>query len=352
MTQMKKNLFGYTLQALEEEMTSRGETRYRAKQLYEWIYVKKVYDFSLMTDISKSFRSVLNEEYCLDLPKIFTRQNAADGTVKLLLEMEDHSKVEMVLMRYDYGNVICVSSQVGCSMACAFCASGILAKTRNLTAAEMVGEVILMNQLLAEEGENVSHIVVMGTGEPFDNYDNVMAFVRIMNEQRGLAIGARHITVSTCGLVEGIRKYANEGIQINLAISLHAPNDTIRNQIMPISKKYSIDELLDAVKYYVETAGRRVTFEYIMIKGLNDSIENADELAKRLKGIFCYVNLIPLNPVKEKPFERSENVHTFSRRLNDKGVNCTVRKEFGTDIDAACGQLRVKYERKGKNYGN
>ncbi|MCQ2798401.1 MAG: 23S rRNA (adenine(2503)-C(2))-methyltransferase RlmN [Bacilli bacterium] len=343
---MKKNLFGYTLPALEEEMTSRGETRYRARQLYEWIYIKKVYDFSLMTDISKAFRKTLEEEYCLTLPTVFTRQNASDGTIKLLLEMEDHSKVETVLMRYDYGNVICVSSEVGCSMGCAFCASGILAKTRDLTAAEMVGEVVLMNQILAEEGENVTHIVVMGTGEPFDNYDNTMNFVRVMNEQRGLAIGARHITVSTCGLVEGIRKYANEGIQINLAISLHAPNDEIRKEIMPIARKYNMDDLLDAVKYYVETAGRRVTFEYIMIKGLNDSLAQADELARRLRGIFCYVNLIPLNPVKEKPFERSENVHAFSRRLNDKGINCTVRKEFGTDIDAACGQLRVKYERK------
>lgn len=343
---MKKNLFGYTLPALEEEMTSRGETRYRARQLYEWIYIKKVYDFSLMTDISKAFRKTLEEEYCLTLPTVFTRQNASDGTIKLLLEMEDHSKVETVLMRYDYGNVICVSSEVGCSMGCAFCASGILAKTRDLTAAEMVGEVVLMNQILAEEGENVTHIVVMGTGEPFDNYDNTMNFVRVMNEQRGLAIGARHITVSTCGLVEGIKKYANEGIQINLAISLHAPNDEIRKEIMPIARKYNMDDLLDAVKYYVETAGRRVTFEYIMIKGLNDSLAQADELARRLRGIFCYVNLIPLNPVKEKPFERSENVHAFSRRLNDKGINCTVRKEFGTDIDAACGQLRVKYERK------
>ncbi|MCH4277465.1 MAG: 23S rRNA (adenine(2503)-C(2))-methyltransferase RlmN, partial [Bacilli bacterium] len=294
----KKNLFGYSLPQLEEEMIALKQTPYRARQLYSWIYVKKVYDFSCYSDISKPFREQLEKEYCLDLPSIFKEEDSQDGTVKLLLEMKDGAKVETVLMRYDYGNVICVSSEVGCNMGCAFCASGILKKERNLTSAEMVGEVILMNQLLEKEGENVSHVVVMGTGEPFDNYDNVMSFVRIMNEQKGLAIGARHITVSTCGLVDGIRRYAEEGIQINLAISLHAPNDKIRQEIMPIAKAYPLDKLLEAVRYYLDKSGRRVTFEYIMIKGVNDSLECADELADLLKGIFCYVNLIPLNPVK------------------------------------------------------
>jgi 23S rRNA (adenine2503-C2)-methyltransferase len=347
---MKKNLFGYTLKALEEEMVAIGEKPFRARQLYEWIYLKKVYDFAQMSDLSKVFRDRLVAEYCLTLPQVFKEQDAEDGTVKLLLAMEDGAKVETVLMRYDYGNVICVSSEVGCSMGCAFCASGLLKKERNLTAAEMTGEVIVMNQLLSKESENVSHIVVMGTGEPFDNYDNVLAFVHIMNEQRGLAIGARHITVSTCGLVEGIKKYANEGIQINLAISLHASNDETRKKLMPIAQRYSIAELLDAVRYYIDTAGRRVTFEYIMLKGVNDSLEDAEELAHLLKGILCYVNLIPYNPVKEKPFERSEHSATraFSEKLNALGVNCTVRKEFGTDIDAACGQLRVKYVQKEK----
>ncbi len=347
---MKKNLFGYTLKALEEEMVAIGEKPFRARQLYEWIYLKKVYDFAQMSDLSKVFRDRLVAEYCLTLPQVFKEQDAEDGTVKLLLAMEDGAKVETVLMRYDYGNVICVSSEVGCSMGCAFCASGLLKKERNLTAAEMTGEVIVMNQLLSKESENVSHIVVMGTGEPFDNYDNVLAFVHIMNEQRGLAIGARHITVSTCGLVEGIKKYANEGIQINLAISLHASNDETRKKLMPIAQRYSIAELLDAVRYYIDKAGRRVTFEYIMLKGVNDSLKDAEELARLLKGILCYVNLIPYNPVKEKPFERSENSATraFSEKLNALGVNCTVRKEFGTDIDAACGQLRVKYVQKEK----
>lgn len=341
----QKNLFGYTLKELEEEMLQKGENAYRARQLYTWIYVKKVYDFDLMSDISKSFRETLKKEYCLSLPSLFKEQDSEDGTVKLLLAMNDGAKVETVLMRYDYGNVICVSSEVGCSMGCAFCASGLLKKERGLSASEMTGEVVLMNQLLAKEGENVTHIVVMGTGEPFDNYEETLRFVHIMNEQKGLAIGARHITVSTCGLVDGIKKYADEGIQINLAISLHAPNDAIRKRLMPIANRYSIKEVLDAVRYYIDKAGRRVTFEYILIKDVNDTVECADQLADLLKGILCYVNLIPLNPVKEKPFERSPqaNVRAFNDRLNAKGINCTVRKEFGSDIDAACGQLRVKY---------
>ena len=342
----KKNLFGYTLKALEEEMLSRGEKKYRATQLYQWIYVKKVTDFESMSDVSKAFREVLKEEYSLTLPSIFTKQVASDGTIKLLLEMEDGAKVECVLMRYDYGNSICVSSQVGCMMGCAFCASGLLKKERSLTSAEMTGQVIVMNSLLLAEGENVSHVVVMGTGEPFDNYDNVSSFIHTMNEAKGLAIGARHITVSTCGLVPGIKRYGEEGIQVNLAISLHAPNDRIRNQLMPVSRAYPMDQLIEAVKEYIVKSTRRVTFEYILIKGVNDSLEDAEELAHLLRGILCYVNLIPLNPVKEKPFQRSldKDTRAFSLYLNDHGVNCTVRKEWGTGIDAACGQLRAKYE--------
>jgi len=344
---MKKNLFGYPLALLEEEMVSRGETRYRARQLYEWIYVKKVLSFSDMSDISKSFRATLESDYCLTLPTIFKRQDASDGTVKLLLQMEDGAKVETVLMRYDYGNVICVSSEVGCNMGCAFCASGLLKKERGLTAAEMTGEVYVMNQLLAQEGERVSHVVVMGTGEPFDNYDEVMKFVRIINEVKGLSIGARHITVSTCGLVDGIEKYGKEGLQINLAVSLHAPNDEIRKKIMPIANRYDLKTLMDAVHKYEADGGRRVTFEYILLKGVNDSLANADELSDLIRGTLAYVNLIPYNPVKEKPFERSDEktIRAFADRLMKRGINCTVRKEFGTDIDAACGQLRVKYEK-------
>ncbi|MDY6393084.1 MAG: 23S rRNA (adenine(2503)-C(2))-methyltransferase RlmN [Bacilli bacterium] len=343
---MKKNLLGYTLSQMTEEFVSLGQTKYRAKQVYTWVYQKHVLSFAEMTDISKDFRAKLEAEYCLDLPKIHTRQDASDGTIKLLVEMEDGAKVETVLMPYNYGDAICVSSQVGCNMGCAFCASGLHRRTRNLTAAEMMGEVLVMNELLAEWGRHVTHIVVMGTGEPFDNYDNVMSFIKAANDQFGLAIGARHITVSTCGLVDGIRKYGHEGIQINLAISLHAPSDQIRNQIMPISRAYPMDQLMEAVKDYEDNAGRRVTFEYILLAGLNDSLACADELADLIHhyGIFAYVNLIPYNEVVEKPFKRSSNnaIKAFADRLMKRGINTTVRKEFGGDIDAACGQLRSK----------
>ena len=343
---MKKNLLGYTLPAMTEEFVSLGQTKYRAKQVFTWVYQKRVFSFADMTDISKDFRAVLERDYCLDLPKIHTRQDSSDGTVKLLLEMEDGAKVETVLMPYNYGDAICVSSQVGCNMGCAFCASGLHRKTRNLTAAEMMGEVLVMNSILLEWGRRVTHIVVMGTGEPFDNYDNVLAFVHACNDQMGLAIGARHITVSTCGLVDGIRRYGHEGIQINLAISLHAPNDEIRHQIMPISRAYSMDALMEAIKDYESNAGRRVTFEYILLGGLNDSLAQADELADLIHkyGIFAYVNLIPYNEVKEKPYKRSSQaqIKAFADRLMKRGINTTVRKEFGGDIDAACGQLRSK----------
>ena len=346
---MKDNLFGYSLSHLKEKLISMGEKPFRATQLFQWIYQKNILDFNEWSDVSKKFRDILNEQFSLELPKVFTQQVSSDGTVKMLLEMEDGAKVETVLMRYDYGNAVCVSSEVGCSMGCAFCASGLIKKTRNLTPAEMVGQVMRINDFLSNEGQRVTHIVVMGTGEPFDNYDNVMEFIRIMNEAHGLAIGARHITVSTCGLVEGIRKYANEGLQINLAISLHAPNQEIRSRLMPIARKYDLNELMEAVKYYEHTAGRRVTFEYILIDGINDGIEQADELSDLIRGTLAYVNLIVYNAVKEKPFKRpSENrVSAFYDRLKKRGVNCTIRKEFGGDIDAACGQLRAKYE-KGK----
>lgn len=344
------NLYDFTLPKLEELMLSLDEKKYRATQLFKWIYEKRVTTFDEMTDVSKKFREVLNRDFCIVKPKIFLKQHSQDGTIKLLLELEDGNKIETVLMRYNYGNVACVTSEVGCNMGCAFCASGLLKKKRELKVSELVGQILVLDDLLKEEGNNerITHVVVMGTGEPFDNYDNVMGFIRILNHPHGFAIGARHITVSTCGLVPMIEKYANEGIQINLAISLHAPSDEIRNKIMPISRKYPIDELMKAVKYYEQTAGRRVTFEYILLKGINDSTDNARELARLIKGTLAYVNLIPYNPVNEMKYQRSDekSVHNFMDTLMKLGVNVTVRKEFGTDIDAACGQLRAKNERK------
>ena len=343
------NLYGQEITKLEDLLMERGQKKYRATQLFTWIYEKKAKTFDEMSDVSKSFREELNRDFCLTLPKIFKKQESKDGTIKLLLELEDGSKIETALMPYKYGNAICVSSQVGCNMACAFCASGLLKKKRNLEVHEIVGQVLVMNQVLEEKGQHVSHVVVMGTGEPFDNYDNVIDFIRIINHPKALAIGARHISVSTCGIVPGIMKYAHEGLQSNLAISLHAPNDEIRNKIMPISKGYKMEELMEAVRYYEKNAGRRVTFEYIMLKDVNDTLECAKQLVKLIKGTLAYVNLIPYNPVDENSFMRSDEkqVHKFFSYLMQHGVNTTVRKEFGNDIDAACGQLRAKEEHEG-----
>ena len=342
------NLYGQEMEKLKKLMVEEGQKPFRAVQLYTWIYEKKATSFDEMSDISLKFREVLKEKYCLDLPKIYTKQVSSDGTIKLLLELNDGKKVECVLMRYNYGCAVCVSSQVGCNMACSFCSSGILGKQRNLEPEEMVGQILTINKILEEEGngQHVTHIVVMGTGEPFDNYDNVMDFVRIVNNQKGLAIGARHITVSTCGLVEGIKKYAREGLQTNLAISLHAPNNELRNQLMKVNKAYPLELLMEAVKEYEAIANRRVTYEYLLIQDVNDNKENAEELIKLIKGTMGYVNLIPYNETNKNDYKRpsGNRIHAFLDWLIKGGVNATIRKEFGSDIDAACGQLKAKVE--------
>lgn len=342
------NLYGYTLEKLELLMLNYNQKKYRATQLFKWIYEKREVDFDKMSDIAISFREILKRDFCVSKPEIFKKQISSDGTIKLLLKLEDNSKVETVLMRYNYGNVACVSSEVGCNMGCAFCASGLFKKRRELKVEELIGQILVLDDLLKDEEKRVTHVVIMGTGEPFDNYQNVMDFIRILNHPYGFAIGARHITVSTCGIIDKIKDYANEGLQINLAISLHAPNDDIRNKIMPISHKYPLNELMEAVKYYEDTAKRRVTFEYILLDGINDSKENAIELSKLIKGTLAYVNLIPYNPIGEFKYKRTSNnkVHVFMDTLIKNGINVTIRKEFGTDIDAACGQLRAKNEEK------
>lgn len=343
-----KSLYDYTLQELQEEMVSLGQKPYRATQIYSWLYQKRIKDINDMSDVSASFRQTLKENYSIELPKVIKEQVSYDGTIKLLLELSDSSSVETVLMRYDYGNAICVSSQVGCNMGCKFCASGLIKKQRDLDACEMIMQVMKMQEYLDKEGkgERVSHIVIMGSGEPFDNYEKVMRFIRIANEQKGLAIGARHITVSTSGIAPKIITYSKEGLQVNLAISLHASNDETRNKLMPINKAYPLEKLFEAIREYCVNSDRRVTIEYILLKGINDSLTNADELTKLLKGIFAYVNLIPYNEVEENEFKRSDKqaVRAFYERLKNNGVNVTIRKEFGTDIDAACGQLRAKKE--------
>lgn len=344
------NLYGLEIKKLEKLMVEEGQKPYRATQLYTWIYEKKATNFDEMSDISLKFRNVLKEKYCLDLPTVSYVQNSADGTIKLLLKMKDGMQVETVLMRYNYGCAACVSSQVGCNIGCSFCSSGLLGKKRDLLVEEMVGQILVLNDILSKEGrgERVSHVVVMGTGEPFDNYDNVMDFIKIINNQKGLSIGARHITVSTSGIVEGIKKYAREGLQTNLAISLHASNDEKRTKLMKINKVYPLKNLMEVVKEYEQIAQRRVTYEYLLIQGVNDTLEDARELVELIKDTKGYVNLIPYNETNLNDYKRSSNnrVHAFLDYLTKNHITSTIRKEFGSDIDAACGQLKAKVENK------
>ena len=348
---MKKNIYGLSLEELTSEMVMLGQKPYRAKQLYSWLYVKKAKSFDEMTDVSVAFRQVLNEKYVIEKPSIFKRQISNDGTIKFLLELSDGNKIETVLMPYNYGDAVCVTSQVGCNMGCAFCASGLLKKKRDLSTAEMVGQILVVDEVLREMNpdRHVTHVVVMGTGEPFDNYDNVIRFIRVINSQFGISIGARHITVSSCGLVPGILKYGKEGLQVNLAISLHAPTNEIRDTLMPINKAYPLEKLIEAIiQYGKDTNDRRVTYEYILLAGINDSDEQANQLADLIAPTYGYINLIPYNEVDENGFKRSSNnrIHKFHDILLKRGIKATIRKEFGSDIDAACGQLRARYEKK------
>lgn len=342
------SIYSYSLEDMTKIMQAMGQSAYRSKQIFTWLYKKRVDSFDEMSDISASFREELKKNFDFSLPEIDVMEKSKDGTVKCLFRLKDGEKVEAVLMHYVYGYSVCVSSQVGCNMSCAFCASGLLKKKRNLTPDEMLGQVLAFDKMLRDQDESlhVTHCVVMGTGEPFDNYDNVLSFIRILNCQFGMDIGARHITVSTCGVVPSILRFGKEGLQVNLAISLHAPTNELRDQLMPINKAYPLDKLIPAiVQYGKDSGGRRVTFEYILIKGVNDSIECAKKLQLLIAPTFGYVNLIPYNPVMENGFERSpdENVSLFHGYLLSKKVKATVRKEFGSDIDAACGQLRAKH---------
>ena len=345
-----KNLYGYKLEDLEELMISLGQKKYRATQIFKWIYERGVTNFDEMSDISLSFREVLKNEFTLSIPTIYKKQVSSDGTIKLLLSLGDDSKIETVLMRYNYGLVACVTSQVGCNMGCAFCASGLFKKQRNLEVHELVGQILVLNNLLKEENKKITHVVVMGTGEPFDNYDNVMDFINIINDAYALAIGIRHITVSTSGIVPKIKEFAKEGLGVNLAISLHAPNNEIRNKIMKINKAYDINELIESVKEYLKLTNRRVTFEYIMLKDINDTDECAKELSNLLKGINCYVNIIPYNETNNIGFKRSlsSQITRFCGILKENNINVTIRREFGSKVSAACGQLRSKIEEENK----
>lgn len=350
---MKTSLYGYTLEGLQNLMLSLGLKKFNGEQVLRWLYQSFVTNIDDMTNLSLSVREKLKEEYEVFLPEIVNKQVSADGTIKYLLKLNDGNLVETVLMRYVYGNAVCVSSQVGCNMGCSFCASGLLKKIRDLTAAEMVAEVMTVQLDLLKSNERVSHVVIMGIGEPFDNYDNVMQFIHCINEAKGLAIGARHISLSTSGIVPKIRKLIDEKIQINLAISLHAPNDEIRNKIMKVNHAYNMSELKEALVEYCEKTNRRLTFEYILLKDINDQTEHALQLIEWLKGTHSYVNLIPYNSVDESGYQRSDEkiINNFYNILKKYKINATIRREFGKDIEAACGQLRAKSEGK-KNETN
>lgn len=338
-----RNIYDFTLNELNEAMLELGEKKYRALQIYEWLYIKQVTSFDEMSNLSKSLIEKLKQHFTIGLLKVKECQRSKDKTTKFLFELEDGGLIETVLMYFDYGKSVCVTSQLGCNMGCAFCASGLLKKQRDLTAGEMVSQIMSVNHYLNSLGESkITHMVVMGTGEPFDNYDQVDRYVHILNEPKGLAIGARHMTISTCGLAPMIEKYASNGLQTNLAISLHAPNDSIRDELMPINKAYNMETLRRSIAYYIEKTNRRVTFEYILLDGVNDDLIHARQLAHYVRGLNCYINLIPYNAVGEHTFKQSKNTEAFHAELLRLRINATVRKEHGGDIDAACGQLRAK----------
>lgn len=339
------NLHGLTIPALEQLLVDAGFKKFNATQIYEWTYQKRAADFDSMSNLGKDLRDYLSRGFSIPKLDIAVKQVSSDGTVKYLFKLEDDYLIETVLMRHEYGLSLCVTSQVGCNMGCSFCASGLRKKSRDVTAAELVEQVISVE---ADIDQRISHLVVMGIGEPFDNYQHVMDFIRIVNHAKGLAIGARHITVSTSGLVPKILQFADEPIRVNLAVSLHAPNDALRSKLMKVNKAYPIDELLDALKIYFAKTSRRITFEYILLGGVNDSLELADELSDKIRGLNAYVNLIPYNPVKEFSYEPTDMARAskFYDRLMKRGIAVTLRREQGKDIDAACGQLRMNREQK------
>ncbi|QCX32220.1 23S rRNA (adenine(2503)-C(2))-methyltransferase RlmN [Caloramator sp. E03] len=337
----------FTYKELENYIIKINEPKFRAKQIFQWIH-KGVNSFDDIININKGLKEKLkNEGYICNMVIEEKYTSNIDGTTKYIMRLKDENFIECVLMKYTFGNTICISTQVGCSMGCSFCASTIGGKIRNLTAGEMFGQVLTLQNDIKEK---ISNVVLMGTGEPFDNYENVIKFLNIINDPNGINIGMRHITISTCGLVPQIKMLADLNLQITLAISLHAPNDEIRKKIMPIANRYSMEELLDACKYYIKRTNRRITFEYALINEINDSEENALELSKKLKGMLCHVNLIPLNKVDEREFIKPDmdKVNIFKNILLKNGIETTVRREMGSDINAACGQLRRRFIQKNK----
>ncbi len=336
-----KNIKDYNLEELKDELIALGEKKYRAEQIFKWLYVDKVKEFDEMTNLPLELREKLKKEYTMCNYNILRKQESSDGTKKYLFDVLDGNAIETVLMQYHHGKTICVSSQIGCKMGCKFCASTGIQFVRSLSAGEIVEQILAVEQ---DIGDKISNVVFMGIGEPFDNYDNVMHAIRIINNQKGLNIGARHISISTSGLVPMIYKFADEELQCTLSISLHATNDEKRNSMMPVNYMYNIEELMKACRYYIEKTNKRISFEYALAKDNNDNLEDAKELVKLLKGMLCHVNLIPINKIENGKYTKStnENIIKFRDYLNEKGIVATIRRELGSDIDAACGQLRRK----------
>lgn len=338
-----KDIKSLYLEELEQELAAMGQKAFRAKQVYQWLHEKLVTDFDEMTNLPKDLREKLKAQFVLTaLKPVDVKISQIDGTRKYLFALADGNIIESVWMQYHHGNSVCISSQVGCRMGCRFCASTLDGLERNLTAAEMLDQVYRIQALT---GERVSNIVIMGSGEPMDNYDNFVRFVRMVSEEHGLHISQRNITVSTCGIVSGIKRLAEENLQITLALSLHAPNDEVRKTLMPIAKSYGLADILAACREYYEKTGRRLTFEYSLVSGVNDNLDEARALASLLKGMHGHVNLIPVNPIKERDYVQSDQkaIQAFKNYLEKNGINVTIRREMGRDIGGACGQLRKSY---------
>lgn len=337
-----ENILDYSLEEISTWMKENGESAFRSKQVFSWIY-NDVYEFENMKNLPKSLVEKLKENFYIGVPKVVGEYDSTmDQTKKILFAFNDGNIIESVIMKYNYGNTICISTQVGCRMGCKFCASTLEGRVRNLTAGEILAEVIIAQKVL---GERISNIVLMGSGEPLDNFENVTKFLDLVNAEYGLNIGQRHITLSTCGIVPKIYELADKGYSITLAISLHAFSDEKRREIMPIAKKYSIKEILEACDYYFNKTGRRISFEYSLVSGINDGKEDAIALAKLLKGRQCHINLIPVNEIKENTLKRpsKKTIEEFEKIVSDYGLDVTVRKEMGNDINAACGQLRRNF---------
>jgi len=335
-----KSIYSMAIHDLETFLLDNNEKKYRASQIMDWLYIKRVNTFSEMSNLSHDLIALLEDNFYFDKMEIIKEQNDKDVS-KYLIKLDDGNLIEAVLMNHNYGNSLCISTQVGCNMGCKFCESGRRKKVRNLETSELVLQILKIEEII---NKRISHVVIMGIGEPFDNYDNLIKFIEIVNYSKGIALGSRHITVSTCGIVPKIKEFMKLPFQVNLAISLHAPTNEIRDKIMPINKVYNLDILIETLHEYLNSGGRRVTFEYVMLSGINDSIECAIKLSNLLKDMNCYVNLIPYNETENIGFKRSgkEQIMKFYDRLKKEGINVTIRREFGGNIDAACGQLRSK----------